>query len=93
MAGYAESPSGMIDAGLGQDIFVEGIGLIERLAGSCMRITLYATRDLGGGETERVVVARLIAPLSLIPLGVCQVTKALAGLPFMTDLAPETVPH
>src|SRR6185369_17216187 len=78
-----DAASGLTDPTCVPDVFIEGIGLIERV-GENLRITLYATRNIGDGEVERVVVSRLVAPLGFVPIGVAQLTKAARGVPFMS---------
>lgn len=52
----------LIDPACVADTFVEGLGAIEHVGASCVRVTLYAARGIGGGARERIVVARLVLP-------------------------------
>jgi hypothetical protein len=59
---HAREITELIDPAVVADTFVEGVGEIEKVGTSCVRVTLYATRSIGRGERERIVVARLVLP-------------------------------
>ncbi|HEU4986893.1 MAG TPA: hypothetical protein VFT89_07495 [Rhizobiaceae bacterium] len=60
------------------DTFVSGLGTVEEIGGGCFRFTFYATQSaLTDGEVERVVVARLVAPLNAIPPALILAAKAI----------------
>lgn len=61
------------------DIFVEGIGRIERLSGGNLRFVLYAQQEAPDGRKERIVVAKLVGPVVGIPAVLRQITEAIAG--------------
>ena len=67
------------------DIFVEGIASIDRIAGDCTRMTLYATRERG----ERVVVARIVWPPNLAAAAYEQWRAFVENGAFLTASAPE----
>jgi hypothetical protein len=76
------------------DTFVEGIGMIEVLAGYNLRITAYQSRDLGDGVKERQVALRVVISMMVVPTAIRQVMGVMMGIPFMSDSkAPEIVPH
>jgi hypothetical protein len=58
----SEVTTELIDPTCVADTFVEGIGEIERIGANCIRITLFASRSIGQGIRERIVVARLVLP-------------------------------
>lgn len=87
-----DAAPGLIDPAYVPDTFIEGIGQIERLAGNCLRITLFASRDLGDGEIERIVVARLVMAVAVTTMNTRRINAFLAGVPFMTDVAEDVVP-
>ncbi|MBN8960543.1 MAG: hypothetical protein J0H71_05380 [Rhizobiales bacterium] len=64
----------LIDPACVADTFVEGIGEIEKVGASCVRVTLYTTRSVGGGARERIVVARLVLPEATFARGLRQCT-------------------
>lgn len=79
----------LIDPERVPDIFAEGLASIETIGRACVRFTLYATRDMGDGEIDRLVVARIIAPLPVVPIWVAQTSAFLAGRPFLHAVALE----
>jgi hypothetical protein len=83
----------LVDQSCVQDVFVEGIGRITKIAGNCLRYTFYATRDHGDGDVEYVVVAQLVWPLDLLMIAHEQSDAVIRGLPFMALNAPSAVPH
>lgn len=85
---------GMNDPACVADTFVEGIGMIEVLAGYNLRITAYQSRDLGDGVKERQVALRVVISMMVVPTAIKQVVGVMMGIPFMSDSkAPEIVPH
>jgi len=74
---------GLIDPDRVPDTFAEGFASIEKIGDACVRFTLYATRDLGDGDIDRLVVARIIAPTSELPTWLRQTQAVMAGGRFM----------
>lgn len=74
----------LIDPDRVNDIFTEGIALLEKIGPDCLRFTFYATRNLGDGDIDRHVVARIIAPISVLPVVMVQTRAVMAGRPFIT---------
>jgi hypothetical protein len=60
------------------DIFVSGLGKIEKLAGGCLRIYLYVDQAPieGDGPVEKQVVAKIIVPASALPDAVLMLAQA-----------------
>lgn len=56
------------------DVFVDGLGRIETVAGDYSRYVLYASRR-GGGLDEHIVVLRIIVPTIAVPLILMQVAR------------------
>lgn len=56
---------GLIDPDRVADVFAEGFAAIEKISGSCVRFTLYATRDFGP-DVEHIVVARVVMPTTVL---------------------------
>ena len=73
----------LIDPDRCNDVFAEGIATIETFGG-CARIVLFATRDMGDGDFDRIVVARIVVPTSILPVVQAQATALAAGLPFVS---------
>lgn len=75
-----------------QDVFCSGIGAIERLDGNMLRFWLYASQASEDGETrERIVVAKIVAPMSAVPDAVLQMVasiseRAASLVPLVSDL-------
>src|SRR5579864_6726247 len=67
----------LLDPACVRDVFVEGIGAVTRIGKDCIRFTLYATRDRGDGEVDRIVVAQIVWPASLIAAANLQVRMFL----------------
>lgn len=62
--GSQEGEPPLIEAVFCSDIFAEGVASVERVAGDCVRVTMYATsRDIAGNQV-RVVVAKLVRPIA-----------------------------
>jgi hypothetical protein len=63
-----------------QDIFCSGLGAIEKLEGGCFRFYLYAAQEAdGGGAKEKVLVAKLVMPISAIPEAIIRTTAAFGA--------------
>ena len=90
---WRETSAGLSDPACVSDTFIEGVGLIEVVSDSSVRVTLYVYRDLGDGTSERVVVARIVAPCRMVPGAAAQILKVVLGVPFMSDMPPDTLPH
>jgi hypothetical protein len=67
---------GMIEAFCVPDTFISGLGTIEEVGGGCFRFTFFACQTVAGRE-ERIVVAKLIAPLEVVPPAVLMAAKAV----------------
>lgn len=74
------------------DIFCEGLTGVAKLAGDCVRLTIFATRDLGAGESERIVVGQLVWSAPALHLAMQQIDAVLEGLPFLSTAVPLVVP-
>lgn len=74
---------GLIDPDRVPDVFAEGLASIERIGAACLRLTLYAKRDLGDGDVDRIVVARIVGPGQEFLTWLRQAKAVLAGLPFV----------
>lgn len=72
------------DLGTERDVFACGLGAIE-IMGPVVRFCFYAEQTTMGAR-ERVVVAKIVMPLSAVPDGVHQTLAALSrvGLPVPT---------
>lgn len=46
------------------DVFVSGIGKIEKLEGGMVRVVFYSERHGDDGQIERVIVLKLVRPLA-----------------------------
>lgn len=46
------------------DVFVSGIGRIDKLGGGMVRVVFYAEERASDGSVERVVVAKIVRPLA-----------------------------
>lgn len=82
---------GLIDPDRVPDTFAEGFASIERIGKDCLRFTLYTTRNLGDGDIDRIVVARIVAPINAMPTWLRQTKAVLAGQRFMAAEAYEGV--
>lgn len=82
---------GLIDPDCVADVFAEGFASIEKIGSGCVRFTLYATRDLGDGDIDRLVVARIVAPSSALPTWLAQTSSFAEGQPFMTAVSEDTL--
>jgi hypothetical protein len=74
---------GLSDPAQVQDTFAEGFASIENIGTACVRFTLYVTRDLGEGEIDRLVVARIIVPREELGTLIKQAEASSSGLPFV----------
>lgn len=79
----------LIDPACVAHTFVEGIGEIEKVGASCVRVTLYTTRNIGGGARERIVVARLVLPEATFARGLRQCTAFRDGDVAIDDVMAE----
>jgi hypothetical protein len=75
------------------DVFVSGLGKIEKLNGGCVRIHLYVLQAPidGDGPQEKQIVAKIIVPASALPDAVLQMIasiedKAEGLVPLVPDL-------
>ena len=78
-----------------QDVFASGLGAIERMDGGLYRLWFYVLQAPAGddeGEAEKIVVAKVIAPVSAVPDTVLKLVASIsehhpAGLvPMVADL-------
>jgi hypothetical protein len=67
----------MSDPGIVLDTFVSGLGEVEDLGGGCFRFTFYAKHRTETGGEELIVVAKLIAPMEVIPPALIMAAKAI----------------
>lgn len=72
----AEQAVPMIEAFGVSDIFVSGLGEVEDLGGNCYRFVFYSKQHVGGRD-EMVVVAKLVAPLEVVPPALIMAAKAI----------------
>lgn len=75
------------------DVFVSGIGAIEKLDGNMLRFWLYVLQaPEDGGPPEKIVVSKVVAPASAVPEAIFQMVAAISGsaaaslVPLITDL-------
>lgn len=74
------------------DVFVSGLGGIERIGGNCLRFYLYVNQVADSGEgQERVLVAKIVAPASAMPDAVLQMIAAIGDgavkmVPMVADM-------
>lgn len=64
------------------DVFVSGIGRIDKLGGGMVRVVFYAEERNSDGAVERVVVAKIVRPRATWHLALKQISEA------MTDDGP-----
>lgn len=75
------------------DIFCEGICAVTKLGDDCLRFTVFATRDRGDGEVERIVVAQLIWTKGALKIALEQTSAIINGKPFLNTCGAQTPPH
>lgn len=85
---HAKEITELIDPAVVGDTFVEGIGAIEMIGCSCVRITFYSTRNIGDGVRERIVVARLVLPEAGFARSLCQYAAFASGEQTIDEEAP-----
>lgn len=88
MTAHAREITELIDPAIVADTFAEGIGEIEKIGASCVRVTFYATRSIGRGERERIVVARLVLPEAGFARSLRQCAAFAAGEQIIDEDAP-----
>lgn len=69
----------LVEEGPLPDIFVSGIGRIEKLACGMARVIFYTERRLDDGQIERVAVCRLVRPISTWHESIKMMTRAIAA--------------
>jgi len=76
-----------------QDTFCSGIGAIEKLEGGNLRFYLYVSQQSDNGEaTERMLVAKIIAPASAVPDAILKMIATIgASATKMIPMVPELV--
>ncbi|WP_292963676.1 hypothetical protein [Nitrobacter sp.] len=77
----------LIDPACVADVFVEGIGEIERIGTNCIRMTMFATRS-SQGRRERIVVARLVLQEATLARSLRQCSAFQAGDLIIDENAP-----
>jgi hypothetical protein len=82
--------SELLDPACVPDTFVEGVAAITKIGGDCIRFTLYATRDRDG-VIEKIVVAQIIWPASLLPFVNSQVRAFVETGTFMVADIPQGI--
>lgn len=78
----------LIDPACVADTFAEGFGEVELIGGSCVRVTLFATRSVRHGARERIVVARLVLPEFALTRGLRQCAAVLSGVTAVDEETP-----
>jgi hypothetical protein len=74
------------------DTLCSGIGAIERLGGGLLRFWLYVEQTCPeNGVTQKVVVAKIVAPTSAVPDAVLQMIASISDsaatiVPLVSDL-------
>jgi hypothetical protein len=58
------------------DTYVSGLGEVEDLGDGCFRFTFFAKHHVNDRE-ERVVVVKLICPMSAVPPAIVMAAKAV----------------
>lgn len=62
------------------DTFCSGLGEVENVGGGCLRFYMYVLQQPpGGGEPEKIVVAKIIMPLSAVPDAIVKTILAVGG--------------
>lgn len=69
----------MIDDGGVPDVFVSGLGRIERLSGGLVRLVFYTER-VEAGATVRVIGARIIRPVANWAISMRMLSEASGNL-------------
>lgn len=75
-----------------QDTFCSGLGAIERLEGGNLRLYLYVSQAGDDGTaTEKILVAKIVAPACAVPDAVLQMIAAVGEhavrmIPMVADL-------
>lgn len=83
----------LVDPACVPDVFVEGIADIQRIAGDCLRVTLYSTRIGADGLLEQIVVARVVWPVAVAAAVNAQCRAFLeTGQLLLADMPPGIVP-
>lgn len=74
-----EGRQSFIDTGACADIYADGIAHVENLGSVCRVFFFTYTAEFAGGPLERVIVAKLIRPLTSLHQGV--ISSLLAQAP------------
>ena len=83
-----EDATDIIDPACVPDVFCEGIAHVAKIGGNCIRFSIFATRDLGGGQTERVIVARMVWSIEALRVANLQNRMVIEGGVFLSAGAP-----
>lgn len=60
-----------------QDVFCSGLGKIEHLEGNLLRFVLYTAQSCADGTIEKVIVAKLVMSVCVLPDAIMMATAAL----------------
>lgn len=85
----SEVTTELIDPACVADTFIEGLGEIEHIGANCIRITMFASRSIGQGIREHVVVARLVLPADAFNVVVRQCLAFSDGKPVLLETLPD----
>lgn len=90
----SEVATELMDPACVADVFVEGLGEIERIGSNCIRMTMFATRSISHGRRERIVVARLVLQEAAFVRSLRQCSAFQTGELIIDESAPfEGVRH
>lgn len=74
-----------------QDIVCSGLGAVERLDGNLFRFWLYVQQTNDDGAKEKIIVSKIVAPVSAVPDAILKMIAALGGAPVgMISMVSET---
>lgn len=68
----------LIEEAVCPDIFVSGVGKVEKLSGGLVRVIFYVERQTDSGKSERVVVAKIVRTLASIVEATALYRQAIA---------------
>ncbi len=73
----------LVEYGVVGNVYASGLAEIEDIGGGCLRFVCYVNaRPAGDPEAppERVVVAKIVAPVSAVPDAVMKMIQAVGGI-------------
>lgn len=77
-ARWVIAPQGLIEPVPAPEIFVYGIGAIEVMPRGNLRVILFQEQlPIEGGPVQRIVVAKLVGPMSNVPIVIGQLAQCL----------------